>query len=760
MRLLLLLLASLAQPPPAPGKTPARVHALLVNGGGSPDINFHSHLSHLEKLVALLDRAGIPRDRVTVLASDGDSPQPDLASSDEQPEGFWLIEPTALGSRLAPRPKLIDSRLPGVKLAPATRASVQRTFLDLGRRLQAGDTLLLYVTDHGDEQKRDPLGNRIVLWGRGESLTVRQLRALIARLPAGVRVVSLMSQCFSGGFAHLADGPEGSSSGGLPDGRSCGYFSSTADRPAYGCYPESAGDDQIGHSFEFFQNLVAGGGAFSKAHEGVLVGDRTPDVPLRSSDVFLQNQLARAAQAAGTDPVVFADALIAEGFRDRARFEPELRLLDRIGAAFGMTSPRSIAGLEESSRRLRSLMEQLEAHGKAWDDVQSDLAQSNLQRFVQAQPVWQKRLAIQGHALAEPARVHLLRDLLAALVPFSQNDRASFDRLEQVAAQGERAQQAAYRLEVRLAAVLRLRTILDRIAGVTLLGRPDRAAAARALDRLRACEAFSLPLPPPATPPPTPEPYPGFDEEMKLAAEVLPAWMGISFRPAPRVPRLTLPAGAAQILAVFPDSPAKKAGLEVGDVVLGPPGAPFDEPNEVRTWTVLSVIGKPQPLVVVRDGQRRTVTLVPAARPVTWPELPGPPKVGTAAPPLRGQAFRGTLPATLVGKGEHLLFFWATWCAPCKAAVPEVMAFAQARQVPVVAITDEPRETLQAFFARWKQPFPAVVVSDEARGSFSAYGVSGTPTFVLVGADGVVRGLRTGYAPDQGLPVPGWRWQR
>ena len=40
---------------------------------------------------------------------------------------------------------------------PATRAALKRSLEVERRRLAAGDTLLLYVTDHGTENPRDPI---------------------------------------------------------------------------------------------------------------------------------------------------------------------------------------------------------------------------------------------------------------------------------------------------------------------------------------------------------------------------------------------------------------------------------------------------------------------------------------------------------------------------------------------------------------------------------------------------------------------------
>jgi thiol-disulfide isomerase/thioredoxin len=319
-------------------------------------------------------------------------------------------------------------------------------------------------------------------------------------------------------------------------------------------------------------------------------------------------------------------------------------------------------------------------------------------------------------------------------------------------------------MEVRLAAVLRLRALLASIAGRVWLATHATPAERTAYEKLRACEDLRLGAPPasPTTVVSTPEPFPPYDDDVKLAENVLPAWMGINFRQAAEKSRTEhqLKEGAAAVLTVYPDSPAKAAGLEVGDLIVGPPGHPFVEPHQVREWTMLSPIDKPAPLVVQRGDRQLQVTLVPKPYPVRLPELPGPPKVGSAAPSVPLNQYRGTVPTALADGKPHLLFFWATWCAPCKASIPELLAFEGARDTQVIAITDEPSEQLDAFFKHYEGPFPATVATDELRRAFQAYGVSGTPSFVLVDAAGNVAAQATGYTPEKGLGIEGWKWTK
>jgi thiol-disulfide isomerase/thioredoxin len=741
-------------PAPPPVDTP-RLHALLLNGGGSARQNYQSHLLHIRQVHTLLREAGVPEARITVFGSDGEDPGLDLALREAQPEpGFWLLEGTYLEGALRTPITYESSSLAGATIRPATEASLREWFATRGAALQHGDVLLLYVTDHGTRGKNHPTENAITLWGKDERLTVLELSELIAGLPPGVRVVTLMSQCFSGGFADL---PALAAERGKPAGAVCGYFSSTADRMAYGCYPENRGKDNVGHSFRFLE-AVAERGSFPAAHEAVLVRDTTPDVPLRTSDVHAESMLRLAAEASGSEFEPYVDALLADAWSERARFEHTLRLLDRTSAAFGMFSPRSLAELRAQAGSLPDVRAELDSHKRAWRETLSSATNANLGRFVAAEPAWGARLTSGEVGALTPAEARRLTPELLAALGRATREAGADGRLETLRARGEENAALAYRMAVREAVVLRLRALLIDVAASVYLEKRATPAERADAAALLACETVTVaPAASGVHALSEPERFPPLDDDLALAKATMPGWLGIQFRQAPDQvrERRQLADGAVSVVAVYPNSPASAAGLRTGDVVLGPPATPFEEREQVREWTMLSTLDQPRTLRVLRDGRETDVTITPGARPLRWPSLPGPPKVGAAAPALGLTPYRGTPPMTLAGGASHLLFFWATWCGVCKAALPELDAWERASGTRVVAISDEEPAQLDRFFASHTGPFPALVAIDELRRSFLAYGVSGMPTFVLVAPDGTVRHVKTGYSRTKGLDLPG-----
>jgi hypothetical protein len=581
-------------------------YVLAINGGGNPQENYASHLAHLRQWVALLSRKGIPRDRIVVLSSDGADPTPDVSVRDPDPEGVWILDGTLLGDRWRSLENFENSVLDGFQLRPATYASLVRTLADLRRRLRPGDTLLLYVTDHGLQSRRDLLGNQIVLWGNRAGISVRQLGMLLANFPREIQVVSLMSQCFSGGFAYLGEARE---RGRLPIGNTCGFFSSTPDHPAYGCYPEVRGQKAVGHSFEFFSAL-AQENRFIAAHHETLLSDDSPDIPLRSSDVYWAESLAECAGGTKRD-VAFADSLLRQAIAT-GRFSREWQLAGRIAQRFNLKTPKGIAEIDQQMEELGRYLKVLQADVTIWSTALTDFNEANLAAFQKLFPEWDARLKNRILARLTPSdRRQRFTDFLAAFYPFVAEDTARIKIAERIVHALEGLETITYRTEIRLAVLTRIRFLYLRIAG-RFHGEGHRNShyvkTAHALER---CEEFQLPgpsSPARSNKPLSSKPFPTLELDQQQSATLRPAWLGMVYRQVDPFQRnqLGLPPGAVLVTKVIPGSPAAKEGLQRGDVVTHVGGRPLERQGDLRPLIASARPNMPVKMDLRRRGALRT----------------------------------------------------------------------------------------------------------------------------------------------------------
>lgn len=559
--------------------------ALLVNGGYKAAKNYESHLVHLEGMRDVLQQRGIPEDQIVAFISDGGDPRKDMVSRDGAEPLAWMLDGTD-AKALLPRTRTVDTSWDGPQL-PATHAALSDWFG--AQELRRGDTLMMYVTDHGYREKdADPPQSGLWLWE--EKLTPAQLSALLDELEPGVRTVVVMSQCYSGAFASVAwaDGP--------PTGDRCGYFSVPEDLPAYGCYPDGR-TRAIGHGFRFVDAL-AGAGDLSDAHRWVNLADRTPDVPLRTSDLYLRELLS--AQPDGLEAAVAAWLPAVSGWGE----------VDAIAEAFGLPPARSLEDLDAARQQLQALKKRFGDTDDRWASLRERAAAERLGVLLEAAPRWSRQLE---EARGQEARDRLRRSLLGALEDAGRA-RGDWDDLMALYERDEVAAEVSWRLKTRKGALDRMEAALIRLAGEAMLADAGRwSVASRGLRRLNQCEATAIGEPVGAALP-VPESYPDLDAEAALISALRPSFLGIRFEPVTEreARRLGAP-GAVRVQRVDPDSPAAAAGIQEADVLTGLGGAVFQTPYAIQVHIALAERGAPVSVAGQREGEAVSfdLTLVP-----------------------------------------------------------------------------------------------------------------------------------------------------
>lgn len=99
-----------------------------------------------------------------------------------------------------------------------------------------------------------------------------------------------------------------------------------------------------------------------------------------------------------------------------------------------------------------------------------------------------------------------------------------------------------------------------------------------------------------------------------------------------------------------------------------------------------------------------------------------------------------------------VLDFWASWCGPCRAAMPALERIHQ-RYAREGAVVMGVQVNDQADVAKFKQSMGASYYSIPSAGGAGdsvaeQFGVSGLPTIVVVGKDGTILWRKVGWGPS------------
>lgn len=123
---------------------------------------------------------------------------------------------------------------------------------------------------------------------------------------------------------------------------------------------------------------------------------------------------------------------------------------------------------------------------------------------------------------------------------------------------------------------------------------------------------------------------------------------------------------------------------------------------------------------------------------------------GKAAPDFTLTTLDGKQVKLSEQKGSVVLIdFWATWCPPCRKALPHIQHISENRDLAgrglrVWAVNlREQKEKVQQFMSDNKYTF--AVPMDQNGAVAGVYRVQGIPTTVIVGKDGTIRNVFVGF---------------
>lgn len=686
----------------------AALKVLVLAGGVDAARNHHSHKVHVDRLVALLEARGVPAQDVAVFWADGVDEKPDRSvRSQKWPKGWWLAAGTPIGDEIEPDDEHLDTRFDR-PVFPASRDALRTWLTSNGPTFTADDTLLIAVTDHGEPDPTGDLDTAINLWGE-DTWSTKELLADLAPVPEHTRIVLWMSQCYSGGFASLFRHRD----------NLCGAFSAHFDREAYGCYSDLARKDDIGH-FHRFISAFERHTDLASAHDEVLVRDDTPDTPHLTSDALLYDALTAYAEQSGTPADLVIDARVHAAPADH----PNRALIAQISTQYGLGVINGYGAAMILVDQLNRAQFALDAWRDRWKRADVARRSAFIERpgkpFRKAPPTRAGKIKAQARlAKAALATFDALPDDAQARIRNLRNRKRSSSRI-------------ARRAELQIAATYRVADLYARMTVPAILDREtERAYAA-----LKTCE--STPLLPPPVERPEPEkqgPTPLLASRVPSDVEGLrPGYLGVAYRDLPGY------RGVA-VKSLWPASPAAASGLQIGDELLEMNGEPIRGKGDFAERIALSRPGGWVEFV----GRRKGKPLKEKVRVAGMPLPSAPPGIGQPLPPLKLEPYDAVRPLPTIGEGHAaLLFVWATWCKPCKRAIPELKAYAAEHGVPIIAITDEERHVVRRFLSKAKD-FDFQIALDPLREATRLIEDRKRPAFALIGPGRRLLQLEIGF---------------
>lgn len=219
-------------------------------------------------------------------------------------------------------------------------------------------------------------------------------------------------------------------------------------------------------------------------------------------------------------------------------------------------------------------------------------------------------------------------------------------------------------------------------------------------------------------------------------------WLGVELRATKH------DAPGVEITRVLSGSPAHKARLAPGDVLLTLDDKPAHTPADVTAWVRSQKANETFPLTISRNGQTRLVRA----------ELEGMPEfedrlrlelVNRTAPEIAGvTTFQGDASSLRELRGRVVILeFWGSFCSVCRYLAPRLDEWHRTYKpqgASVVGITVDPPSLGRNTATRVGMSY--VLASDVDARVTRAYMASQLPLLIIIDRNGIVRDAVVGYS--------------
>ncbi|WP_017185797.1 peroxiredoxin family protein [Alkalibacillus haloalkaliphilus] len=116
--------------------------------------------------------------------------------------------------------------------------------------------------------------------------------------------------------------------------------------------------------------------------------------------------------------------------------------------------------------------------------------------------------------------------------------------------------------------------------------------------------------------------------------------------------------------------------------------------------------------------------------------------IGSTAPDFELETLEGDTVKLSDFRGQRVMInFWATWCPPCRAEMPDMQRFYENTDIKILAIdlieTESSKDDVREFADNFELTFP--ILFDEGEEVSTLYHVLPVPTTYMVDSNGIIQ---------------------